>query len=332
MTTTQTCVNDAGKTCDSVCAQQQGTNCAVGGTVSLPEVLRRFKAEAIHGTCDTGRYRCPYFTWGNGPPLVFICGLADLPDSFVMPMSVLSQQFRCVGYMLPEGKSDGAVLKGYAHADLVADLFALLDHLGLEKTYLFGSSFGSTIALAAMQAQPARVPRAMLQGGFARRRLRLGQWLLASCARYWPGNMRHLPLRRLSAYWRHRGPFATRPADVWDYFKDCAGAPRQSATAHRALIMHALDLRPILPQIRQPVLLICGAHDPLVDKECEAQLLQGLPCAQRIEIAGCGHFPYFSHPELLAQIVRLFLTPSAPQSAPALFSDASPKRPCSGEP
>jgi pimeloyl-ACP methyl ester carboxylesterase len=37
--------------------------------------------------------------------------------------------------------------------------------------------------------------------------------------------------------------------------------------------------------------------------------LRGLPHVQRVEIAGCGHFPHFTHPELLAELLQQFLTP-----------------------
>src|SRR5262245_57314121 len=124
--------------------------------LSVAEARRRFEAEAVRGVCDTGRYRCPFFSWGAGPPLVFIPGLADNGQSFLLPISLLASQFRCVGYDLPTGRGDGARIGRYTHADLVADLLALLDHLQIEQSYLFGSSFGSTIALAAMHRHPGR--------------------------------------------------------------------------------------------------------------------------------------------------------------------------------
>jgi pimeloyl-ACP methyl ester carboxylesterase len=75
------------------------------------------------------------------------------------------------------------------------------------------------------------------------------------------------------------------------------------------LLLAGLDLRANLNQVRQPVLLICGDFDPLVGKDCEEELLRGLPSAERIEIPGCGHYPYFSHPEVLTEIIRMFLSP-----------------------
>ena len=45
--------------------------------VSLPEALARWRSEAQTGVCDTGRYRCRYFSWGRGQPLLFIHGMSD---------------------------------------------------------------------------------------------------------------------------------------------------------------------------------------------------------------------------------------------------------------
>src|SRR5207237_10568333 len=141
----------------------------------LAEVLARWRREATFGVCDTGRYRCRYYAWGQGPPIVFIHGLADAPDGFVPMAARLSTAFRCVAYALPTGAGDGASLGRYRPPHLVADLFALLDHLKLPRAYLFGSSFGTTVALRALAERSDRLPRAVLQGGFAWRPLSRAQ-------------------------------------------------------------------------------------------------------------------------------------------------------------
>jgi pimeloyl-ACP methyl ester carboxylesterase len=276
---------------------------------SLAEALERCQREAVAGECDTGRYRCRYLSWGEGPPLLFIPGLADGPRNFVPLMARLSGHFRCLTYRLPSGGEDGARLGRSTHAGLVDDLFALLDHLGLRQSYLFGSSFGSTVVLAALRARPGRLPRAILQGGFARRTLAPAERLLAWLARSWPGSMRHLPLRTAVLRRGHAGPFAGCPPEVWDFFLDENGRAPIAAVARRALILDRLDLRPLLAEVRQPVLLVCGEGDPLVGKDCEEALLRGLPNVGRVELAASGHFPYLTHPDVLADVVRGFLTP-----------------------
>jgi pimeloyl-ACP methyl ester carboxylesterase len=243
--------------------------------------------------------------------LLFVPGLSDDALSFVQVCALLSGQFRCVAYDLPAGEGDGARLPSYRHAGLVADLFALLDNLGVRQSYVFGSSFGSTIALAALARGTQRLPRGILQGGFARRPLAAAEVLLASFARYWPGRQRALPFRAGVLRRTHFGPFAGREPELWDYFLKRWGMPPFRAMGLRARLLHGLDLRPLLPQIRQPVLLVCGDRDPLVGKAAEEELLRGLPNAGRVELSDCGHNPIFTHPEVLAEVVRRFLTPPA---------------------
>src|ERR1700730_10748451 len=115
-------------------------------SVPLTEMLTRFEREARWNVCDTGRYRCPYFTWGDGPTLVFIPGLSDDARSFVQTCFYLSQHFRCVSYDLPAGGDDGARLSQYRHADYVDDLLTLLDQVGAHQSFVYGLSFGSAVA------------------------------------------------------------------------------------------------------------------------------------------------------------------------------------------
>jgi 3-oxoadipate enol-lactonase len=276
------------------------------GPITLAEALSRFEREAVTGICDTGRYHCPYFSWGEGPALVCVPGLADDSKSFVLPLALLSRHFRCVAYDWPTG-SDGARLAGYHHGDFVDDLFAVLDHVGAGQAFALGYSFGSTVALAAMHARPQRLPRAVLLGGFAHRPLAPAEELLASWARYWQGPMDHVPLRHwvLEAGQGHF--FEQRDPAVWDYYIQRTGALPMGAMAWRAMVLHHVDLRPILPAILQPTLLVCGDTDPVVNKRCELDLLTGLPHVMRIELPRCGHVAIYTHPEALAEAVAEFL-------------------------
>src|SRR5262249_54388474 len=162
--------------------------------------------------------------------------------------------------------------------------------LDISRAYLFGSSFGSTIALAAMRDRPERIPRAILQGGFAWRPLAQAERALARMARYWPGTMRYLPFRTKALRLAHFEPFARCPPEIWDYFLRYTGAVPIAPLAHHALVLHVPDIRPILPAIRQPILMVCGDRDPLVRRAHEDFLFNGLPNVRRLELDTCGHF------------------------------------------
>jgi pimeloyl-ACP methyl ester carboxylesterase len=277
----------------------------------LDDCLRQWDAGAEPGEFDTGRYRCRYVTWGRGPALVFIPGLSTDARSFVLPIARLRRDFRCVAYDLPTGAGDGANLAGYRHDDLRDDLLALLDHLGLDRAYLLGFSFGATVALSALAGRPRRFPRAVLVGGFARRRLAAAEVFLAHWARYWPGRLADAPLVESVLRRNHHAAFAGRPGADWQFFVEHSGRPAWRTFAHRALLLHQTDLRPLLPAVTQPVLLVHGDRDPLVPGAAQDELRRGLPNATRAEIEACGHQPQFTHPEVLAELVRQYLTPAA---------------------
>ena len=269
--------------------------------------IAAFDHSSSHSTFHTGRYRMRFSVWGSGPVLVIIHGLADAGRGFAMIMRRLAPHFTCVAYELPNGLDDGAKLGAYRHRDFADDLFALLDQLNLPQVALMGSSFGTTVALAAMAARPERFSRCILKGGFARRSLRWYERLGARQGRYWTGRLSGLPLRE----------FAMRRADpaTWagcsplsrELFLECNGQTPIAAACRRAVTLDKLDLRPLLPSIRTPVLLVGGDRDPIVPRQCEAELEAGLPDVRRVELAECGHYPQYTHPLAVAEVVREFL-------------------------
>jgi pimeloyl-ACP methyl ester carboxylesterase len=279
--------------------------------IDLDDALYRFEREAVRSVCDTGRYRMPYYTWGDGPPLVFIHGAMDSCRAWIMAASRLSSQFRCIAYDMPNGRDDGARLGRYTHDDLVGDLWTLLDHLNLARSYIFGSSFGSTVALRAMRERPERLPRAVLQGGLALRPLRRLERFLARVGRFLPGTTGRLPLRKKVTFKVNGPAFQDKPERLYRYFVETTGQTPVKAFAHQVLLLDRVDLRPMLPEVRQPVLLLCGDLDVVVREVHAEILLNGLPNARRVVVEGCGHVPGYSHPEVLAEVVRQFLTPPA---------------------
>jgi 3-oxoadipate enol-lactonase len=285
--------------------------CADYQPLPLKEAQARFQREAVRGVCDTGRYRCPYFVWGRGPTLICVPGLVDDGLAFLRPLALLSRHFRCVAYDWPTGHGDLAHLPTYRHSDFVADLFALLDHVGARQATVLGYSFGSTVALAAMGAQPQRLPRGVLLSGFACRPLAPAEQMLATVGRYLPGVMGQVPLRARVLRRLQGWAFARCEPAVWDYYVLRTGNLPTAAVAYRACILRHIDVRGLLPRIQQPMLLICGDADPLVSKRCEMELLTGLRHVVRAELPRCGHQAVYTHPELMAQTIAQFCQEAA---------------------
>ena len=235
------------------------------------------------GTLATGRYRMRYFAWGSGPPIVFIHGMADAGQAFAMVMHRLIERFTCIAYELPDGLTDGSRLIRYSHHDYTDDLQALLDHLGIGRTVVVGSSFGSTIALAALAAKPERFTHGVLQNGFAHRPLENWQRALARMGRFWSGWFADWPEIHRFAMRRIEHPTITAaPPAIAKFFRRHGAHTPVAACRLRALTIDRADLRPILPSIRLPVLLLGGDCDRLVPRSCWDDLAAGLPRMTRV--------------------------------------------------
>ena len=72
-------------------------------------------------------------------------------------------------------------------------------------------------------------------------------------------------------------------------------------------ILRDSDLRSILPQIKQPTLVIAGERDTLRPPEASLYLAQTMPNARVVEIEGAAHAPFLSHPEEFVEHVVNFL-------------------------
>lgn len=277
--------------------------------IPFAEAWHRWQREARLGVVDLPQYRCRFYEWGQGQPLVLVHGLADRARSFVPLIAHLTDSFRCVAYDLPDGADDGARLGAIRHADLADGLVAILDHLGIRQAAAYGASFGGTIVLASMDRQPRRFLRAVVQSSFARRPLALMERVVVHLARWWPGRLGDLPLWSAQQE-RIDGPaFAGRDPGLFALKKSNAASIPIRAFAHRALLVDRLDLRPVLPSIRQPVLLISGDQDLIANSQAQEELARGLPHADRLELADCGHFAQYTHAPVVAEACRRFLLP-----------------------
>src|SRR5262249_55224534 len=147
------------------------------------------------------------------------------------------------------------------------------------KSYLFGSGFGTSVALAALQAAPERLPRAVLHAPVVHKPLSRTERALAWLMRCWPGSLASLPLWRRLMNRLHHPSFAALPPEMWEHFVGSTGTLPARALGHRARLLHRLDLRDQLAEVRQPVLLVCGNRNPLIRPEEVEALLRRIPSA-----------------------------------------------------
>ena len=97
-------------------------------------------------------------TLGEGPPVVLLHGLSATRRNVVQGSRALVKRgYRLISYDA-RGHGDSARAPSYQYTDLVADLEAVLDDLGLDRVALVGSSMGAATAMAFTLEHPERVP------------------------------------------------------------------------------------------------------------------------------------------------------------------------------
>jgi pimeloyl-ACP methyl ester carboxylesterase len=94
---------------------------------------------------------------GEGPPIVLLHGLSATRRNVVQgSRHLVKRGYRLVAYDA-RGHGASSPAESYKYADLVGDLEAVLEHLGIERTALVGSSMGAATAMAFTLEHPERV-------------------------------------------------------------------------------------------------------------------------------------------------------------------------------
>lgn len=73
------------------------------------------------------------------------------------------------------------------------------------------------------------------------------------------------------------------------------------------MIFETFDLRPDLPKISAPALVIAGEADFITGPVCAGELAAGILNARAVLVPGAGHFPIVEAPERLRAEVLAFL-------------------------
>jgi class 3 adenylate cyclase len=132
---------------------------------------------------------------------------------------------------------------------------------------------------------------------------------------------------RDEAVHRFREMFGEGPAQLVDYYRRCVSPAMMTALSR----MNAeIDVRPVLPTIRVPTLVVHGDVDRYVPVEASRYMAERIPGARLVELPGMQHLPTGSDLDRFCEAVERFLVSSGapvdgtePESvlATVLFTD-----------
>ena len=103
-----------------------------------------------------------YRVYGDGEPLILICGMGSDLDDWIFQMRPFKKRYRLVIFdNRGIGRSDKP-LQSYSIKDMAADTVGLMNHLGIEQANVLGISMGGMIAQEVALNYPARVKKLVL--------------------------------------------------------------------------------------------------------------------------------------------------------------------------
>jgi pimeloyl-ACP methyl ester carboxylesterase len=243
---------------------------------------------------DVNGLQLSYRDRGTGEPLLLLHGFTGTGDDWrsvfaePLPFRVIAPDLRGHGRSTnPSGT--------FRFADVARDLFALLDHLGVDRVKAIGLSAGANTLLHMATQQPRRVESMIHVSGTPRfpDQARLIMRSMTEQSRTdaeWADMRGRHPLGddQIRALWRYAREFADDRDDMnFD-------AATLSSIAARVLIVH-------------------GDRDPLYPVELAVELLRSIPNAALWVVPGGGHGPIFGEQAApFARTATAFLT--APQA------------------
>ena len=243
---------------------------------------------------------------GSGLGLLLLHSLLTELSVFDRIVPALARNHLVTRVNLPGfGASDPVALDSVAeHADHVArTMKALALPSGVD---VFGNGFGAFVALELAIRDGARV----------------GRLMVADTAPGFPENAK-TPFRVMAERARASGIGAILDAAIGRMFPSEFQAAHPDIVAERktalasadaecfaraCLALAALDLRPRLPGIRNPTLVMCGALDQTTPPTLAREVARSIPGAVYREIEGSGHCPMLEQPEALVAMLESFIS------------------------
>jgi pimeloyl-ACP methyl ester carboxylesterase len=209
-----------------------------------------------------------------------------------------------------------------------AEIEAVMDAVGFKKAVLFGTSEGGPAAMVFAATRPQRTQALILIGTFAywgfagwddidrdpaELRARLAPELGAD---YTPSTEQ---LARSQEFFRAArsawgtGATIKRLVPLMRSIRQLAMLERMSASPGMARAtaeaLFRIDVRPILPTITAPTMVI-HAREDLIPVQAGRYLADHIPGARLLEVDGAGHAPWLTDPDRILTGIEEFLTGS----------------------
>jgi len=265
-------------------------------------------------------HRIRYWRLGAGPPVVLLHGLGNSVLNWRHNVRALSNRYTVYAIDLPgHGLSDiPPVLYDLPTGARFLDAFA--DGVGIEAAHVIGNSMGGVLAIELALRFPKRVHSIVLIGSAGLgRRLSLLSLRIATLPIL--GEYVHRPNRRRLRALIDSMLYDPSRMDPEDFEERFGYQSRKGiGRANLAILRYGVNLwgqrsaiyrLDRISDIRSPVLLVWGQHDPLFPLAHARAAHERLPNAKLELFEEAGHWPQYEHPDRFNRLVIDFLAAEA---------------------
>lgn len=252
-----------------------------------------------------------YEVFGRGRPVLFLHGWLGSWRYWFPTMEVVAENFRTYsfdfwGFGDSRRKVTQESIQNYSD-----QVIRFLDELGIDRVPLVGHSMGGMVALKTAINYPDRISRvatvgAPIDGDSL-------SWLLKLTDRpIFADAFARLPWLRRQLFRFFLGETADPAVNevIDDSIKSSALSLRRAVSS-----MWRTDLRPELPRLRVPALIVHGGRDDIVHPN-QADLFDHVGAAEVVMMPRSRHFPFLDEAELFNEVLLRFLRAQSPADPP----------------
>ena len=231
-----------------------------------------------------------------------LTGLAMWDDQ----VAELSKSFRVLRYDQRGHGGTEATDGKYGFDMLTADVIALMDALSISRAHFAGISMGGMTALFLAQRHAERFDRVIACD--------CGPTSTPASAQQWKERIELAAANGMEALveitvnrW-FPPEFVATKAPVLDKVRGMIKATSFKGFSGCAQALSDYDLRPGLPNISRPTLLIVGTKDATLAGI--KQIKEAVPGAALVELQGAGHLSNLEQPAAFTRAIRDFIKPA----------------------
>jgi pimeloyl-ACP methyl ester carboxylesterase len=253
----------------------------------------------------TKSIRCSYSVDGKGPALALVHGVGARGQMWERVVEIMKPHFTCITYDL-RGHGNSPKLEGpITLDDLVADLEALREDVGIERLSVFGHSLGGMVAPAYARAFPGRTSSVGLLSTAAFRTQDDSARVRGIAANIRAQGVEKLVDGFVSRWFTEA--FLRNHPEIVEARKKQVLATDPAVFADVFRLYAETEMAPWLHEVNAPALVLTGEHDVNCSPRLNEQMAAALPNAKLVVLDNLKHGLVVEAPERIARAMQSFL-------------------------